>query len=79
MCIDGSAERKACAELSRAAWAVVVIGEAGNLEGYVRGPVWASVGKHTSGAAELVALAAAVDLADGSNTVATDYLTTVKV
>ena len=44
MFIDGSAERKACAELSRAAWAVVVIGEAGNMEGHVRGPVWASVG-----------------------------------
>eukprot|EP00969_Alexandrium_andersonii_P195232 8624637-Alexandrium_andersonii.AAC.1 len=76
--VDGSGERKSCSELNRAAWAAVAIDAYGDLMGFARGPVWASIGAQTSGAAEMVAVAAAVDLADGGNTIATDYYAAYK-
>eukprot|EP00969_Alexandrium_andersonii_P326599 14431659-Alexandrium_andersonii.AAC.1 len=76
--VGGSGERRFCAELNRAAWAVVAIDAYGDLQGFARGPVWASIGVQTSGAAEMVALAAAVNLSDGGNTIATDYYAAYK-
>ena len=75
---DGSCSVAPATELKRAGWAMCEIDQSGRILATLSGPLWATIGKQTSGQAELAAIDAALQCSPAPS-ICTDYASALRL